>query len=52
VAEWLDRVKARPSFASAVGAWAPPAVIEMMRTGGKQAWPDVEPLTRRARRGT
>ncbi len=47
LADWLGRVKARPGFASAVEAWAPAAVVEMMRTNGKSAWPEVEPLTRR-----
>jgi hypothetical protein len=47
VADWLARMKALPSFATAVEAWAAPAAIEMMRSGGKQAWPDVEPLTSR-----
>ncbi len=47
VADWLARVKARPSFEAAVGAWAPAPVIEMMRNNGKDSWPDVEPLTRR-----
>ena len=47
VADWLGRVKARPSYATAVEAWAAPAAIEMMRGFGKTAWPEVEPLTRR-----
>ena len=33
--------------ASAVEAWAAPAVVEILRANGKQAWPEVEPLTRR-----
>jgi glutathione S-transferase len=49
VADWLSRVKALPSYATAVDAWAAPAAIEMMRVGGKQTWPEVEPLTRRDR---
>lgn len=49
VAEWLARVKALPSYATAVEAWVVPAAVEMMRSNGKAAWPDVEPLTRRAR---
>jgi glutathione S-transferase len=49
LAEWLARVKALPSYASAVEAWAVPAVVEMMRANGKSAWPEVEPLTKRAR---
>jgi glutathione S-transferase len=47
VADWLARVKTLPSYATAVEAWAIPAAVEMMRSGGKAAWPDVEPLTRR-----
>lgn len=49
VAAWLARVKALPSYARAVEAWAAPAAVEMMRTVGKQLWPEVEPLTRRDR---
>jgi glutathione S-transferase len=51
VADWLARVKALPSYARAVDAWAVPAAVEMMRSHGKQAWPEVEPLTHRARKG-
>jgi glutathione S-transferase len=46
VADWLDRVKARDSFATAVEAWAPAAVVEMLRTNGKAAWDDVRPIAR------
>lgn len=49
LADWLARVKARPGFATAVEAWAVPAAVEMMRSQGRQAWPEVEPLSRRAR---
>jgi glutathione S-transferase len=48
VADWLARVKSRPSFATAVDAWAAPAVVELLRSNGKATWPDVEPLTHRA----
>jgi len=51
IADWLARVKALPSYASAVEAWAVPAAVEMMRSTGKQAWPEVEPITRRVRKG-
>ena len=47
VADWLARVKALPSYATAVEAWAVPAAVEMMRSNGKAAWPEVEPLTKR-----
>lgn len=49
VADWLARVKTLPSYATAVEAWAVPAAVEMMRSNGKAAWPEVEPLTKRAR---
>ncbi len=46
VADWLARMKALPSYATAVAAWAPAAAVEMMRNNGKEAWPDVEPITK------
>ena len=48
VADWLARVKALPSYATAVEAWVVPAAVEMMRSNGKEVWPEVEPLTKRA----
>ncbi len=48
VADWLARLKALPSYATAVEAWAAAEAIEMMRGNGKEAWPDVEALTQRA----
>ncbi len=47
LADWIARVKALPSYARAVEGWVAPAVVEMMRSGGKEAWPEIEPLTRR-----
>jgi glutathione S-transferase len=47
VADWLGRVKALPSYATAVENWAVPAAVEMLRSNGKAAWPEVEPLTKR-----
>jgi glutathione S-transferase len=49
VADWLARVKALPSYATAVEAWAVPAAVEMMRTQGKQAWPQIAPIAGRHR---
>lgn len=46
VADWLGRVKSRDSYATAVDAWAPAAVVEMLRTNGKAAWEDVRPIAR------
>ena len=48
VADWLARVKARPSFAVAVAAWAPAPILNLFRTQGEAVWADVEPLTGRA----
>jgi glutathione S-transferase len=47
VADWLARVKARPSFDTAVGAWLPGPALELFRGQGEAVWGDVEPLTRR-----
>ena len=47
VADWLARVKALPSYATAIENWAVPAAVEMLRSNGKAAWPEVEPLTKR-----
>jgi glutathione S-transferase len=49
VADWLARVKARPSFATAVAAWAPAPILDLFRKQGEAVWADVEPLARRAR---
>jgi glutathione S-transferase len=46
LADWFGRVKALPSYATAVDAWAAPATIEILRANGKEVWPEVEPLTR------
>jgi glutathione S-transferase len=50
VADWLARVKALPSYDTAVEAWTVPAAVEMMRSNGKQAWAEIEPLTRPGQR--
>ncbi len=44
VADWLARVKALPSYATAVEAWIVPAAVEMMRANGKEAWPEIQTL--------
>ncbi len=48
VADWLARVKARPSFERAVSAWAPAPILQLFRTQGEAVWSAVEPLTRRS----
>lgn len=48
VADWLARVKVRPSFETAITAWAPAPILNLFRTQGEAVWADVEPLTRHA----
>ncbi|MEZ4217732.1 MAG: glutathione S-transferase family protein [Myxococcota bacterium] len=48
VADWLARAKSRASFAAAVDAWAPQALVDGMRAQGKEAWPEVEAALRGA----
>ena len=47
VADWLARVKARPSFEGAVAKWAPAPILKLFRTQGEAVWAEVEPLTKR-----
>jgi len=44
LADWLTRLKALPSYSTAVEAWVVPVAVEMMRANGKEAWPEIEPL--------
>jgi glutathione S-transferase len=46
-ADWLARVKALPSYVTAVANWAPTPVIELFQKQGEAVWSEVEPLTRR-----
>ncbi|MEO8524457.1 MAG: glutathione S-transferase family protein [Caldimonas sp.] len=47
LAEWYARSCARPSFQTAVAAWIPDGVVEIMRFGGEAAWPTVEEASQR-----
>lgn len=42
LAAWLARCKQRPSYASAVVAWAPDSVVDFLRMQGQALWPAVE----------
>jgi len=44
VADWLRRLKALPSYDTAVEAWTIAAAVEGMRAQGKQVWADVARL--------
>jgi glutathione S-transferase len=42
LADWLARVQARPSYATAVTAWAPQPVLDLFRSQGEAVWDEVE----------
>lgn len=46
VSDWFARVKARPSYKTAVDDWIIPALGEMFREKGKALWPDIEQIVR------
>lgn len=43
VADWLARVRARPSFAEAIAAYTSEERLATLRQAGEQAWPQLEP---------
>lgn len=44
VADWLERVRGRPSWADGVERWAPAPRRELLRRNGQAAWPGVAAL--------
>ena len=44
LADWFARVKARPSFQPAMMKYLPPALGEMMKARGAEAWPKVRAI--------
>ena len=42
LADWFVRLQARPAFSVAVTAWLPELILAVLRTGGEEAWPEVE----------
>lgn len=44
VAAWFTRIKARPSYKTAITDWAPESYLGMMGEHGKNAWPRIEQL--------
>jgi glutathione S-transferase len=44
LAAWWQRVKARPSFEPALMKYVPPALGELMRARGEEAWPRVRAI--------
>ena len=46
VANWYERVRARPSYETAVASQLPEMLLALFRKNGEEAWADVEPLSR------
>jgi glutathione S-transferase len=46
LADWYDRIRARPSYKVAVSDVLPEPIVQMFRSSGESVWSDVEPLTR------
>jgi glutathione S-transferase len=44
LADWYQRVQARPTFATAVAAWAPDFAVDMLRSNGRAVWPQIQAL--------
>jgi ganglioside-induced differentiation-associated protein 1 len=44
VADWFERIRARPAFEPAFVAWVPAALSAEMRANGVKSWPDVAAL--------
>ncbi|MBC8292324.1 MAG: glutathione S-transferase family protein [Proteobacteria bacterium] len=44
LAEWYDRVRARPSFAEAVTTWVPPEIVELIHSNGELVREQVEAM--------
>ena len=46
VAGWYRRLKARPSFAEAIGRWENEKYLTLMKSAGAEAWPRVQVIMR------
>ena len=44
VADWFERIRARPAFEPAFTAWMPSALVIEMRANGEKSWPDIAAL--------
>jgi glutathione S-transferase len=44
VADWFERIRARPTFEPAFEQWVPSALTAEMRANGLKTWPDIAAL--------
>jgi glutathione S-transferase len=50
LADWYERVRARPSFETAIARWAPAPAVAFLRGTGEAVWSDVESIAAATRR--
>jgi ganglioside-induced differentiation-associated protein 1 len=48
LADWFERVKARPSFESSFLTWCPPDLTKDLKTFGTMSWPEVKRVLKAA----
>jgi glutathione S-transferase len=48
--KWYERVRARPSYETAIAKWAPEPAVGFLRSAGESVWPDVESVAASAGR--
>jgi glutathione S-transferase len=44
LADWYERIRARPSYDSAIRQWENRAYIDLMKTKGGEVWPRIEQM--------
>ncbi len=49
VADWLTRIKARPSFQPALFKWLPEALLAELNANGAKSWPEVRAVLEAAK---
>jgi glutathione S-transferase len=48
LADWFERIKARPTYKPQLRDWCPPALTNDLATFGAQSWPEVKRILRAA----
>jgi len=43
-ADWYRRIKARPSFASAITRWENAKYLDLMKQQGRENWPKIKEI--------
>jgi glutathione S-transferase len=44
LANWYERIRARPSYKSAIGQWENRAYIDLMKTKDREVWPRIQQM--------